>query len=293
MGYYDTPKNTPLSIILDVDYQDNGWVFENGKAIHRGFNSGTIRNIIFRPVAGRSYTIKLNVEELSGGSLEVRLGDTLFGSIDSAGYFELIATTLNTDNLELTIGLFDAVVSGLQITEGLNTGKCIAYDTNAKQFVGERSFVGDMMERFQDDFISFKNGQPWVHDRNDTRNSFYGVSYPSIVRFYCNINYDQDKDFYSMTINGNSRWRADVTLPPREGKSRGQRSRIKSKNFVFEKGKYVADFLRDMNDPRFSQEMQALMRGAYLQGQIMEVTMTNTDDTEVRMVSVEIDVSPK
>lgn len=293
MGYYTILRNSSLDIELIPDYQDNGWSFSNGIAIHSKYNEGSIRNKVFRPDAGKEYIVKIQVTGITEGFLDVYLGGSLFARITSPGLYELEGTTITDEGLVLTAGLNDVQVFDLVITEGLNEGITIVYDSNAKQFNGLTSFNGDMMQLFLDDLISFKDGVPWVHDSNDTRNSFYGETFPSVVKFYCNVNYDNDKDFYTITLNGNHPWRVEVVLPPRKGKSIGQRSRIKIGNYQFHKGKYVADFLRDMNDPRFSDELQALMKGAYLQGQIMEITLTSESTDPVELMSVEIEVSIK
>jgi hypothetical protein len=122
---------------------------------------------------------------------------------------------------------------------------------------------------------------------------YYGQKYPSVIVFNANVAFDQEKDFYTFYIDGNKPWSIDVTIPSTEGKTNGQKSRIKKGNFKWYKGKYVADFLRDMNDARFDTELQALMKGAYLQGKVMKVTMTVDSDDHVELVSVSIDVSVK
>lgn len=293
MGFYTILKNSSIEVQLESDYQDNGWSFQDGLAIHSPYNEGSIRNTVFRPQAEKEYNIKIQVSGITTGYLDVYLGGKLFGRITQTGFYELIDTTEDTTGFVLSAGLNSVQVLSLSITEGITEGQTIVYDSESKQYNGNISLFGDRMERFLDDLIVFKAGVPWVQDRNDTRNSFFGQTYPSIITFFCNVEYDKDKDFYSISLNGNSPWRVDLILPPREGKSRGQRSRIKTGRFRLEKGNYVADILRDMNDPRFSDEFQALMKGAYLQGQLMQVTLTNESTEEVQLVSVDIDVSIK
>lgn len=293
MGLYTILRNSQLEVQLASDYQDNGWYFSNGVAFHEDCNEGSIRNIVFQPEVDKEYTIKLRVAGLDSGSLDVYLGGTLFGTITSPGYYELSSITEDESSLLFTTGFTNLQILSYQINEGLSEGQTIVYDSYSRMYIGHSSVHGDRMEGFLDDLIVFKNGQPWIQDRNESRNTFFGNKYPSIIRFYCNVEYNQDKDFYFITLNSTSPWRVDITAPPREGKRNGQRSRIKPGNFKFDKGRYVADILRDMNDPRFDNELQALMRGAMIQGQYIEVTLTNNEDIEVQLESVEIDVSLK
>ena len=293
MGRYTILRNSQLEIQLASDYQDNGWSFSNGIAIHDGLNEGSIRNTVFKPEINKDYTISIQVSGMTSGLLDVSLGGVLFGTITGSGFYELSGTTINNEGLVFSTGLTDLQILSFQINEGINQGQTIVYDSNTKMYIGHVSVHGDMMERFLDELIVFKNGQPWIQDRNPVRNNFFGQQYPSMIRFYCNVQYNDDKDFYYMTINGNNPWKVDITAPSREGKSIGQKTRIKSGNFKFEKGKYMADILRDLNDPRFSDSMQALMRGALIQGKWIEITLTNNQDVEVFLLSVETDVSIK
>lgn len=293
MGNYTILRNSQLEIQLASDYQNNGWSFNEGIAIHSSLNSGSIRNIIFKPEINAEYTIIIQVSGLASGSLEVYLGGVLFGTITEAGYYELSGVTEDASGLVFTTGLTDLQITSLQVNEGLNEGQTIVYDSESKMYIGHVSVYGDRMERFLDDLIVFKDGQPWIQDKNPIRNNFFGTQYPSTIKFYCNVNYDADKDFFAVTINGNNPWRVDITAPPREGKMNGQRTRIKPGNFNFFKGKYIADILRDMNDPNFQDELQALMSGGLIQGKYIEVTLTNNKDTEVHLISVETDVSIK
>lgn len=293
MGKYTILRNSQLEIQLASDYQDNGWSFDNGIAIHEDCNSGSIENIVFVPEADKEYVIVIQVSGLTSGYLDVYLGGVLFGRISEAGYYELTSTTINNDHLIFDTDLTNLQILSLQINEGKNPGETIIYDSMNKRYQGNISLHGDLMQGFLDELIVFKNGQPWIQDRNSIRNTFFGVKYPSVIKFYCNINYAEDKDFYNITINGSHPWRADITSPQREGKPNGQRTRIKPGNFKFEKGKYVADILRDMNDPRFTNELQALLKGAEIQGKWIEVTLTNNEEVEVFLLTVDIDVSIK
>lgn len=293
MGLYTILKNSTLDIDLQSDYQDGGWSFLNGTAIHNSLNEGSIYNKVFRPIRDKEYTLMLEVSGINTGYLDVTMGGVNFGRITAPGTYSLKSVCLNSDYLKFNAGFNDVTIVKYYINEGENDGTTLVFDNVNNIYIGEMSLKGEMSDRFLEDFIVYKNGVPWISDKNDSRNVFFGEKHPSVIKFYCNIDYNSDKDFYTIGFNGNSAWNVDLSLPPRKGKSLGQKSRIKLGNFKFDKGRYVGSILRDMNDPRFNDELQALMKGAYLQGQIMEVTITNNSYEKVELMSVDIEVAVK
>lgn len=292
MGIYTTLINEPIEIHLNDDWYDNGWSISEGRATHVSCNEGTILNDTIPTEAGETYRVRYTVMNWQSGIVQPIIGGTPGASVSANGtYVEDITAIDNTGIKFYSDG--DLTIQLIRVSHGEIPAVTFSFDKNTLLWTSYWSYNPDMMSRFLDRYISWKDGTLWIHNANDRMNSFYGVDYPSIITFYCNVNYDQDKDFYTLTLNGSSVWRADVSLPARTGKSRGQASRIKPGNFKLEKGQWKAAFLRDMNDPRFIDEQQALMRGAYLQGQIMKITLTNNDIGEMQLISVEVDVSVK
>jgi hypothetical protein len=145
------------------------------------------------------------------------------------------------------------------------------------------------MLKFVNDFFSWSEGSLWRHNVNETRNNFYGVQYNSQVEIIMNISPTEIKNLYSMRVNSNLAWSVtDVYIRPIVGKVNGQRSRIKKGNFVKINGQWFADFLRDMTDPLYNTELNALMKGANLQGTVASIRLVADDTVENRLVSVDI-----
>lgn len=292
MGKVIANTGIPVEIDLREDVRDNGWYIEGNKAVHSGCNQGLIKRLDIPTVSGTSYTLVYQVEDYKSGLVRPIVGGVSGENRTSNGYFvETIETIDDSGIYFYSDG--NLAISVLKVANGFNEGKTISYNDNRRFWVGYESFVPEYMNKFIDSFITFKNGEFWIHNTNEIRNMYYGQKYPSVIVFNANVAFDQEKDFYTFYIDGNKPWSIDVTIPPTEGKTNGQKSRIKKGNFKWYKGKYVADFLRDMNDARFDTELQALMKGAYLQGKVMKVTMTVDSDDHVELVSVSIDVSVK
>lgn len=293
MDIYETYKNETIDIDLEQDYILSGWSFVNGKAVHSGVNLGAIVNSVFVPIANTNYTIKISVSYISPGYLEIGIGGVVFDHITAPGVYYFTEDIVNNEPMYLKAGASDIVVDYIEISTGIVESETIVFDAASKLYNGNISLFGDFLSGFFEDLIVFRNGVPWIQDKSDSINTFFGVKFPSVIKFYCNIDYDKDKDFYSLTFNGTMPWDVDLYIDKSDGKGNGQRSRIKRGNFKLDHGRYTGNVLRDMNDPRFTDEVQALMKGAYMQGKVMEVTLTNNSSELFHLTTVEIDLAVK
>jgi hypothetical protein len=277
------------------DYTDTGWTIQGALAVHSGCNAGYIINSGIDLVIGESYIVKYNVESITSGYVRALLGNTSGTNVTVAGEFEeelLVAG--NTDfsfysNGNVSISVLSIYPSSQLL---INNGKTLSFNEANNKWVNYQSFLPDFMCKFVNSFFLFKDGELWENDVNEVRNNFFGVQYPSKIVFYVNIEPTAIKNFYSMRQKSNKVWSVpEINILPREGKSQGQLSRLKKGRFNRLQGDWFADFMRDMNDPRFIITLDALTKGAELQGNIMKITMENDDITEVRLLSTDITVS--
>src|SRR5690606_444916 len=181
MGYYSILKNSSLDVQLPTDYQDNGWSFQDGMAIHSSYNEGSFVNKIFRPQPGKQYNIKFVVTGLSSGYLDVYLGGVLAQRLTDSGSYDISAVAQTDGYLTFEAGMNEVTVMNLSIDTGVTPGTTVVFDTFYNKFVGEKSVEGDFMDKFLDDFIVFKNGVLWISDKSEERNTFFGVKYPSVI----------------------------------------------------------------------------------------------------------------
>lgn len=173
-----------------------------------------------------------------------------------------------------------------------NAAATLAFDEKENKFITYYTFYPEAMIRFKDEFFAFKNGELWEQDVNEVRNNFFGVQYNSGLSFYVNTNPKDEKNYSTIHLDSNKPWAiTEVKIYPTEGKSQGMLSRIKKGNFQKKQSTWYADFLRNMIDPRFTNQDIALFNGAALQGQVMKITMINDDTTEVRLKSVDVRIS--
>lgn len=128
-------------------------------------------------------------------------------------------------------------------------------------------------------FVAFKRGALWLMDSNTIYNNFFGVQYESDITFVFNPESAMVKLWYNMRVMANSRWYcpelSDIELLPNASYPTGMQSRAKSDQFSLIEGQWHCAFLRDANDPRYTNQLQALLQGRNLRGEVMKVRLQN------------------
>jgi len=66
-----------------------------------------------------------------------------------------------------------------------NKNKCLVFSEDADAFVGFRTFAPDFMTPINNEFVTFYDGDPYIHD--SIKNTFYGIKYDSSVSFVSNM----------------------------------------------------------------------------------------------------------
>lgn len=297
MGYV-TLKNTPIEIDLAQLATDNGWRISGQTAYHDPCFPGYIglNNIVVEE--DTSYVITYEVTGYVSGSVNAIIGGVNGISRTANGiYTETIVVPNNPDNLlvqfysdgELGINYMDVY----PILEDTDNGKILGFNIDENKWTTYYSGERENMLKFLNDFFAFKNGRLWKMNSNLTRNNFFGVQYTSKITVIVNANPTQIKNFFSIRQKSNKAWSVpSIIIPPSEGKVNGMESTIKSGNFVvMNNGDFFADFLRDMTDPRFGTELQALFEGALLQGNYAIITFENESTEEIRTLSIDFLIS--
>jgi len=163
----------------------------------------------------------------------------------------------------------------------------LVFNEDVDKFGGNHSYKPEFYCKFIDSFFSFKNGQLWDHDVNPIHNNFYGKQYTSQLKFVANSEYQKNKMYFVMKIDSNGRWSVpSMVTPKNETWPNGMKSRLHENNFDLEDGKYWADIMRDMNDPEFNNELQALFEGRTLTGPMLICDLETKETKEVKLNSV-------
>lgn len=298
MGAYNLVKNTTLLIDLPSDYSDNGWTISGGIATHQGCNAGYISLIETGLLPATQYIISYEVSNYSSGLVKAVIGGVSGANRTASGVYTETITTGGDGTLKfysdgnLSVDYLDIYTYAESLIDNSLT---LAFNENANMFVTYYSWKPEFMIKFIDGFFTAKNGQIWEHNVNPIRNNFYGVQYKSQISFYVNMTPSQVKDFFTIRVQSNRVWsspnKGDIYILPTEGKSEGMSSRLKKGRFQRYGTDYFADFLRNMDDPRFIDELEALMTGSELQGKVMKITIENDDTIEVKLFAVDVDMA--
>lgn len=296
MASYSIIKNTELVVNLLGDYGQQGWVVSENIAYHSGCNAGYIKFTLDLSTA-TEWTFRYRILDLTSGTVNIVVDGVNGVSRTEAGTYEETFTINDPDTL---IQFYATGISSLELLQvypdnDLFEGTTLAFNEDADRWVTYYSYIPEFMNKFINGFYTFKNGQLWEHNVNETRNNFYGEQFNSKIVFYVNLNPSQVKMFHSMRQLSNKPWVVlEALIEAYYGKPNGQRSRLKKGRFRSRQAnQWFADFLRDMNDPRYLSEEEALMNGAELQGQVMKITIENADTSEVRLFSIDVTVSPQ
>ncbi len=294
MGAYTITKGGSIEIDLSEDSRDNGWTISGGVATHSSCNNGEIILNNANYVVGVPNTFRYVVSGYSSGSVQLRVGSSLGTSVTANGEHTDTLTPLLGDKIRfysdgnLSVEILDVYTE----TED-ETGTTLYFVEEGNKWAMYSSMRPEFMLKFISGLFTFKNGGLWENNTNPVRNNFFGEQYTSQITFYCNAEPQKVKNFYSMRQKSNKPWSViDLEIPARQGKSNGQKSRLKKGNFRVLQGDYFGDFLRDMNDVRFNNELEALLNGAELQGNIMKVTIENADTDELRTFSIDLLYNP-
>lgn len=277
-------------------YIDSGWVINAPYATHFPCNSGSmLYNNDSLVQVGKTYVVTFTVDNYISGEVSISIGNTSGASYSANGTFsENILCTSNTDIKFFSDGALR--ISGFSIFDeavGQQPGITLAfYDGDKKRWGLKYSFVPDYQVRFKDSLYQFHNGSVWLHGANEVRCNFFGTQYDSSVTVIANLSPTQMKIFYNIRVQSNRVWAAvatgDINIPATEGKTDGMSSRLMANRFRMLQGNYFADFLRNLLTPGFDTQLEALFKGAELRGEYMEITLTNSDQIEVRLVEVAI-----
>ncbi len=296
MASYDILKNQPLVVNLPTDYAVQGWIVSENKGYHSGCNSGYMDRV-FNLSSATQWTFKYKIIEFTSGSVNIVVNGVNGISHSEIGEF---TETFNVTGPNVLVRFFSTGVNAIEVlqvypTLDFSEGTTLAFSEDADKWVTYYSYIPEQMNKFVNDFFVFKNGRLWEQNTNEVRNNFFGVQYTSKIIFYVNLSPSEVNNYFSMRQKSNKVWTSandgDIYIYPSEGKPDGQRSRLKRGRFKRLQTDWFVDFLRDLSDPRFTTEDEALFKGALLQGNVMKITIENDDTTEVRMFSIDVTVS--
>ena len=111
----------------------------------------------------------------------------------------------------------------------------LTYSENSKGFPSFYSYFPEYMIGMNNYLYSFKNGQLYRHNTNNTRNNYYGVAYSSTIKTVINEAPLDNKLFKTLNLESTDAWSAEILTDVS-----AQDSTINSTSFEKKEGNYFA-----------------------------------------------------
>ena len=158
----------------------------------------------------------------------------------------------------------------------------LAFSESKNRWVTFYSFEPDYMGTNNIDFVSYKDGQLYIHNENSTYNNFYGLQFSSLIEFLSNIEPSSNK-MYNHIFSESTH----VFAMPLATNQYGQKSSLIESDFTEFEGVWKAAFLRDENTPNVT---NPLIEGDTMRCHSMNILLENKDTGLVTLFAVGIGV---
>lgn len=196
------------------------------------------------------------------------------------------------------LSLLIVAVNGYEINNQKIEGVTLVFNEDLNLWGGYHSYNPEYMHKFIDGLFVFKDGRLWEQDVNETRNNFFGIQYPSRITLVANAKDKSgkllNKLYYQLKIDSNDKWSVPKMVTPKnETYPNGMKSMLHKNNFTLDRGNYWADIMRDMLDPQYNNEVEALFSGRVMEGNMLIFELENNSTKEVRLTGVHVYSSPQ
>ncbi len=237
---------------------------------------------------------------ISGGYVQPFLGTATGTQRTTAGFYtETITVTGNSlfqfySNANCVIEVF--TIQNTFIDTNDKQTHTIAFSEVLNKWISFRSLVYDKAFSMFINTYSFNNGNMYVHDhQSESRNMFYGVQYPSIIKFVDNKEPLMSKSYLSINYQANQLL---ITTTDGIQTSLGQVSELIDEDWLKytlsdgvtqvdvydQEGIYSASFLRDKNED--------IINGTPLKGNYCTIELKTVDNNNpLRLFTVGIVVN--
>lgn len=164
-----------------------------------------------------------------------------------------------------------------------------AFSPDHKAWCNRYAYIPDWYAALNNNLMTFKDGQLWLHHSNSLFNNFYGVQYKRWFEVVCNPALGKNKRFLNIHIRGDIAQDMDSEFQVvKLTTSEGQISFIPAYEFSKDEGKWVAPVLKDTQTPNIPDDQLALRSGDDMVGNYMIVHVENdrTDQGKCSQVNV-------
>lgn len=157
--------------------------------------------------------------------------------------------------------------------------------------------------------FSFHFGQLWKHHvLTDTNgkfiyNNFYGIQYDQIIELLSNQDLSKMKNYNALALHTNNNkynsvnpdysWEVEeIIIEPSEHYPLGMKSKIVAGKFENKEGVLYSEFLGDINTPGATSEIDGLINGRKLCGEVITLRLKNKSPNYVNLSCVTVKFVP-
>jgi hypothetical protein len=146
-----------------------------------------------------------------------------------------------------------------------NTSKCLVFSEALDKFIGFRTFSPDFMVAINNNFVSFNNGDAYIHDTGI--NTFYGTRYDSSISFVSNVLQTFIPIFRGVMVGSLEK---PKSIHIRTENPNIQSSDIQEEDFTNREGIFYAEVKRNRLFPNNNYELN-LVSGETIKGDIIYI----------------------
>jgi hypothetical protein len=144
----------------------------------------------------------------------------------------------------------------------------LSFSEAAKGWTSFFSFIPEKMIGMNTYFYTFKGGNLFRHNANETRNNFYGSQHNSTITGVLNVAPNVVKTFKTVSLRGNDPWKCDIVTDMSTG--------VIDSSYFKEKEGFWFSYIR-----RYSQDNDLALRSAQGIGSPSSVVSTNPSNVIV------------
>lgn len=150
--------------------------------------------------------------------------------------------------------------------------------TDSRSWSGFYNFYPEFMSVAGQLYVSFKDGQPYLHNTGNYT-EFYGITYPARIKMVANMEPSRVKTWLSLTLESLWKWGATMV------NDRGQETSLASTAFSDMEGQQKADIRRDQNTPNVQ---FPILNGSLMKSEALEVEISNSDNEQVSIFATDV-----
>jgi len=169
------------------------------------------------------------------------------------------------------------------------TAETLSYNKDQNRWKSFWSFIPECYAAIGEAIISIKNGDLFLHNKNDVYNNFYGEKFTSQIQAIFNQDPRKVKICKALFIDADQEWFAPVIDVPKSATYKnGMKSRLIKGSFVAKEGILYSAIKNDLTDPRHPTQEDALINGRQMRGQSLVVLFESDSEEETVLYGVSL-----